>query len=158
DNRIKYKLQFKDASDNTMTIALGYDQNASPAYDRGYDSERFNTLSNQIYWTIPDKELCIQGLNNFDVSEEIPLGINISNAGDYTFKISETLNFPANESIYLKDNQNNTFYDITTTPVTLYLTDAMDQARFSIVYQTSETLSNADFNQNDIAVYYNISN
>uniref|UniRef100_UPI002599F77E T9SS type A sorting domain-containing protein n=1 Tax=uncultured Olleya sp. TaxID=757243 RepID=UPI002599F77E len=25
-------------------------------------------------------------------------------------------------------------------------------------YQTSETLSNADFNQNDIAVYYNISN
>gem|GEM_PF-6803664 len=158
DSRIKYKLQFKDASDNTMTIALGYDQNASPAYDRGYDSERFNTLSNQIYWTIPDKELCIQGLNNFDVSEEIPLGINISNTGDYTFKISETLNFPANESIYLKDNQNNTFYDITTTPVTLYLTDATDQAKFSIVYQTSETLSNADFNQNDIAVYYNISN
>ncbi|WP_028283717.1 T9SS type A sorting domain-containing protein [Olleya marilimosa] len=157
DNRIKFWLKFKDNNDNESTIALGYDANASTAFDRGYDSEMFNDLPNDLYWVIPDQRLSIQGLNSFDVSDEIPLGIDISNSGNFTFQISETLNFPENQTIYLKDNQTNTLYDIKSNPVTLNLASGVDVSRFSIVYQSSETLSTEDFVSTQSFVYFDSS-
>ncbi|WP_292949984.1 T9SS type A sorting domain-containing protein [Olleya sp. UBA1516] len=157
DNRIKFWLKFKDNNDNESTIALGYDTNASTDFDKGYDSKMFNDLPNDLYWVISDQRLSIQGLNTFDVSDEIPLGIDISNSGNFTFEISETLNFPTNQKIYLKDNQTNTLYDIKSNPVTLNLVSGVDESRFSIVYQSSETLSTEDFITTQSLVYFDSS-
>ena len=156
DTRIKFWLKFKDANENESTIALGYDTNASDDFDYGYDSRTYNDLSNEIYWTIADEELSIQGLHSFEVSDDIPLGLRITNSGDYTFEISETLNFPESETIYLKDAQTNSYYNITDNPVTLNLTEGIDDSRFSIVYQTEESLSIGDINTNDVSVFYNM--
>ncbi|WP_452218330.1 T9SS type A sorting domain-containing protein, partial [Lacinutrix undariae] len=156
DTRIKFWLQFKDANENESTIALGYDTNASDDFDYGYDSRTYNDLSNEIYWTITDEELAIQGLHNFEVSEDIPLGLRITNSGDYTFEISETLNFPESETIYLKDAKTHSYYNITDNPVTLNLTEGVDDSRFSIVYQIEESLSIGDVNTSDISVFYNL--
>ncbi|QCE40395.1 T9SS type A sorting domain-containing protein [Psychroserpens sp. NJDZ02] len=156
DDRIIFWLKFKDQLDNESTIALGYDTNASVGFDKGYDSESFNELPNEVYWPIIDKKMSIQGLHSFDVSDEIPLGIAISESGDFTFDIDRTLNFPTNETIYLKDNQTNIFYDIQSNPVTLTLSEGEDESRFSIVYKTSESLSTSDFDTETSGVYYNV--
>ncbi|QXP61394.1 T9SS type A sorting domain-containing protein [Olleya sp. HaHaR_3_96] len=156
DDRIIFWLKFKDHQNNESTIALGYDTNASVGFDNGYDSESFNELPNEVYWPIIDKKMCIQGLNSFDVSDEIPLGIAISESGDFTFEIDRTLNFPTNETIYLKDSQTNTFYDIQSNPVTLNISDGESQSRFSIVYQTTESLSTDNFDADAAGLYYNV--
>ncbi|AUC75481.1 T9SS type A sorting domain-containing protein [Olleya sp. Bg11-27] len=156
DDRIIFWLKFKDHLNNESTIALGYDTNASVDYDNGYDSESFNELPNELYWPIIDKKMCIQGLNSFDVSDEIPLGVDLANAGDFTFEIDRTLNFPTNETIYLKDNQTDLFYDIKSNPVTLSLSEGEDESRFSIVYQTAESLSTDDFDSEASGLYYNV--
>ncbi|QXP61393.1 T9SS type A sorting domain-containing protein [Olleya sp. HaHaR_3_96] len=156
DDRIIFWLKFKDHLNNESTIALGYDTNASEDYDNGYDSESFNELPNELYWPIIDKKMCIQGLNNFDFSDEIPLGIDITNSGDFTFEIDRTVNFPANETIYLKDNQTNLFYDIQSNPITLSLSEGDDESRFSIVYQNAESLSTDDFDSDASGLYYNV--
>ncbi|WP_452228615.1 T9SS type A sorting domain-containing protein [Lacinutrix sp. MEBiC02404] len=156
DTRIKYWLKFKDADSNESTIALGYDTNANADFNNGYDSKTFNALSNEIYWAITEDALCIQGLNRFDVLEEIPLGIHITDSGAYTFEITETLNFPENETIYLKDSETNMFYNIIDNPITLNINSSVDVSRFSIVYQNNETLSLQDFNANPVSVFYNM--
>jgi len=156
DDRIIFWLKFKDHQNNESTIALGYDTNASVDYDNGYDSESFNELPNEVYWPIIDKKMCIQGLNSFDVSDEIPLGLAITNSGDFTFDIDRALNFPTNETIYLKDNQTNMFYDIKSNPVTLTLSEGEDESRFSIVYKNAESLSTNDFGTQDVSLYYNV--
>ena len=155
DDRIIFWLKFKDHQNNESTIALGYDTNASADYDNGYDSESFNELPNEAYWPIIEKKMCIQGLHSFDISDEIPLGIAITNSGDFTFDIDRTLNFPTNETIYLKDNETNMFYDIKSNPVTLTLNEGEDESRFSIVYQTAKSLSAGDFNTEAAGLYYN---
>jgi len=156
DTRIKYWLTFSDADSNGSTIALGYDTNASAGFNNGYDSRTFNALSNEIYWAITDEELSIQGLHSFDVLDEIPLGIHITNSGDYTFEISETLNFPEGETIYLKDNQTNMFYDIMDNGVTLNINSNVDVSRYSIVYQKGQVLSLQDLDANPVSVFYNM--
>lgn len=155
DTRIKYWLTFSDADSNGSTIALGYDTNASDGFNNGYDSRTFNALSNEIYWAITDEELCIQALNSFDVLDEIPLGIHIADSGTYTFEITETLNFPESETIYLKDNQTNMFYDIMDNGITLNITSSVDVSRYSIVYQR-QVLSSQDFDTNPVSVFYNM--
>ncbi|QRM88075.1 T9SS type A sorting domain-containing protein [Lacinutrix sp. WUR7] len=156
DTRIKYWLAFRDAASNESTIALGYDTNANAGFNHGYDSRTFNELSNEIYWAITDEELCIQALNSFDVLDEIPLGIHITDSGAYTFEITETLNFPESETIYLKDNQTNMFYDIMDNGITLNLNSSVDVSRFSIVYQEGQVLSSQDLDANPVSVFYNI--
>jgi len=158
DERIKYWIKFRDADDNESTIALGYDTHTSDGFDNGYDSKTFNELSNELYWIIPNEKLSMQGLKSFNVLDDIPLGIKITDSGNYTFQVSETLNFPTGETIYLKDSQTGAFYDIKSSPITLHLTEGVDESRFSIVYEQSldESLSLEDLNANDISVFYNV--
>ncbi|MGR7813350.1 T9SS type A sorting domain-containing protein [Lacinutrix undariae] len=156
DTRIKYWLSFTSSEDYEYKIALGYDINASSGFDNGYDSRVLNEKSNEIYWTIPDEELRIQGLHDFQVSDEIPLGVHVTDAGNYTFTISETLNFPEGETIYLKDNVTNSFYDISQDSVTLNLSEGVYNSRFVVVYQNAEALSIEDVNTNEISVFYNM--
>ena len=156
DSRIKYWLSFSDPSGREREIGLGYDSNASIDYDKGYDARDYNGFPDNMYWVRPNEKLIIQALNTFAIEDEIPLGIKITTSGTYTIGLSDTLNFPIDIPIYLKDNQSNTFYDLKNSNVSLFFEAGVDENKYSIVYQQEGTLNVNDLIlDNDLSVTYN---
>ncbi len=141
DDRIKIWLSFIEPSEHKRVIGLGYDANATQGYDKGYDAKAYDDQRNELYWVLNDEKLSILALPQLDITEELPLGIKASDAGSYTFGIEEMENVPADVTVYLKDNYNSTYYNLSDAEVTIDLDATIDHERFSIVFQESGTLS-----------------
>ena len=112
DTRTKIWFSFTKPNIYTKTIGLGYDSNTSYNYDNGYDAFAFDELSNDLYWSLDNKKLVIQALPAINLEDELQLGVNITNPDIYVFSISKMKYLPSDVSIYLKDNSDNTYYDL----------------------------------------------
>lgn len=141
DDRIKIWLSFIEPSEHKRVIGLGYDANATQGYDKGYDAKAYDDQRNELYWVLNDEKLSILALPQLDITEELPLGIKASDAGNYIFGIEEMENVPADVTVYLKDNYSSTYYNLSDAEVTINLDATVDHERFSIVFQESGTLS-----------------
>ncbi|HLV38470.1 T9SS type A sorting domain-containing protein, partial [Xanthomarina sp.] len=140
DSRTKFWLHFTDPTGRAREIALGYDDNASVGFDTGYDAIDYSDYPDKMLWYTPENLLVIQGLNRFSEEDEIPLSIKVTTPGTYTIRLDRTLNFPENTAIYLKDNQENNFYNLKTEDLSIVFEAGTFNNRYSIVYQR-ETLS-----------------
>ncbi len=85
---------------------LYFDENASNSYDK-YDSrKRFEQATAslpEIYSTVNDEKLTINGLNDVTYDLEIPLGFIAKQKGDYSISKSEMMNFETGTRLVLKD-------------------------------------------------------
>lgn len=160
NENVNPKIIFSFTRSNLYTkyIGLAYNENASKAYDKGYDAKTKTILNNDIFWKLNDDKLIIQALNNINTEDELPLVINITDSDTYEFSIGDIKNFPTDLSIYLKDNEQNIYYDLKSNPATLNLSanDAID--KFSITFVKKNTLSTEDIKVNTLSVFYNSEN
>lgn len=157
DNRIKFWLTFSDPMNRERELGFGYDTNASSNYDRGYDAINYSNFPDDISWVIPDYNLSIQALQEFNIEDEMPLFIKIETPGTYTLALKNTANFPESTPIYLKDNLNSIYYNLKEAPASLFFEAGEDDSRYSIVYKQEETLSvdNNTLSNNAFSVTYN---
>lgn len=159
DDRFKIWLSFKEPAEHIRIIGLGYDVNASEGYDKGYDAKSYDDQRNELYWLLNDKKLCIQALPQFDNAEELPLGIKITDAGAYTFGIDDLENVPSDVTVYLKDNFDNSYHNISNGAISIWLEAVTDHTRFSIVFQEENTLTiDEEFLSDVHLIYDNTSN
>ncbi|EGV44127.1 T9SS type A sorting domain-containing protein [Bizionia argentinensis JUB59] len=140
DTRTKFWLNLTDPLNRTRQIALGYDKNASAGFDKGYDAADNSNYPDTMLWDGADNLLVIQGLNEFNIEDDIPLFIKIKTPGNYTISLSETINFPKNTPVYLKDNLENRFYNLKEKAASISFKGGEYTNRYSIVYQRA-TLS-----------------
>ncbi|MEM9680295.1 MAG: T9SS type A sorting domain-containing protein, partial [Bacteroidota bacterium] len=154
DDRTKIWLSFKDPAQYVSFIGLGYDTNATAAYDNGYDAKYYDDLRNELYWVLNGEKLSIQALPELNITNNIPLGIDITDAGTYTFGISAMENVPSDVTVYLKDNDHTTYYNLSEGDVTISLPAAVDDDRFSIVFEQPNVLSVDDARLDDIQLTY----
>ncbi|TYC12874.1 T9SS type A sorting domain-containing protein [Bizionia gelidisalsuginis] len=141
DLRTKLWLTFTDPSQRVREIGLGYDDNATTNYDKGYDALDYDVFPDHMLWDIQGVKYVIQGRNNFAVANEMPLAIKITTAGDYSIGLKETLNFPEATPIYLKDNVSGLYYNLKTEDASLFFEAGEYSNRYSIVYHEDDTLS-----------------
>ncbi|MBQ0769859.1 MAG: T9SS type A sorting domain-containing protein [Bizionia sp.] len=141
DTRTKFWLSFTDPASRMTQIGLGYDDNATLDYDKGYDAYDYNGHPDYMLWDIQGDNFVIQGRNNFNLDNEMPLSFKIATAGSYTIGLKKTLNFPDGTPIYLKDNVSGLYYNLKTEDATLYFEAGEYNEQYSIVYQDDQTLS-----------------
>jgi hypothetical protein len=88
---------------------LYFDENASNGYD-AYDSRKMfessTATSPEIFTTVDNQKLVINGLNKVSDEMEIALGFIAKQVGDYSISINEMSNFETGTRIILKDSQN----------------------------------------------------
>ncbi|WP_433991557.1 T9SS type A sorting domain-containing protein [Kordia algicida OT-1] len=154
DTRMKIWLSFKEPAEHVRVIGLGYDTNATLGYDKGYDAKTYDDQRNELYWLLNNEKLCILALPEFDSTQELPLGIKITDAGFYNFSINEIENVPNDVTVYLKDIHNDIYYNLSNSDATIWLDAVVEATRFSIVFQESTTLGINEVFLSDVHLIY----
>ncbi len=125
----------------TDEAVLYVDANASNLYDK-FDSRKMfeSATSNnpEIYTTVGNEKLVINGLNTIPYDVEIPLGFTAKQTGDYSISRSEMTNFDADTRIVLKDKQYPTS-EVELTEGTVYKftsqSTTLDNSRFVVLFK-----------------------
>jgi hypothetical protein len=145
DTRTKIWFSFTKPDTYTKYIGLGYDANASYNYDNGYDALAYDELQNDISWSLNGEALAILALPELNIEDVLPLNVKVSDADFYNFSISKMENVPNDINIFLKDNLQNLYYNLSEGEASLFLNSATAPDQFSIVFQKKNTLGKADF-------------
>jgi hypothetical protein len=158
------RLQVSNGVNNDEAVVY-VNPNASNAFDN-YDSPKKSNNSAsipEIYTQIGNEQLVINGLNAITLDKEIPLGFTSGESNTYSIKATEIDNFDAGIQIILRDNQNNTEWNLTDGSPYNFNSDitAPNISRFSLKFKSaslSTGLEHSSDNLNNILVYKNISN
>jgi Secretion system C-terminal sorting domain len=153
DERSKIWFSFKTPKGQVKIIGLGYDNQATSGYDKGYDAKSYDNLNNDFYWLSNDDALAIQALPSINIEDDLPLGIKISDAGLYKFSIDKIENVPSDLTIYLFDKNQNIYYNLKDAEAELLLNPGIFD-EFSIVFAEDESLSTPTVENKNVFVSY----
>ncbi|MBO6631881.1 MAG: T9SS type A sorting domain-containing protein, partial [Psychroserpens sp.] len=157
DPRMKIRLQFNSVNTYLRKILVVADDNASMAYDWGYDAELYDNQVDDMYWLIDDTKYVIQGINTIESTTELPLGINTNTDGLNTISIDKLDNIPDDMNIYVYDMVLGIYHDLRASAYEVDLTAGTYMDRFKIVFIAGDTLSieTPENNENVLSVFYN---
>jgi hypothetical protein len=126
---------------------VGYIEGATQAKDRSYDAYTFESNTMSIYSMIEDERMVIQGRQlPFEIEDQVPLGVDILQDGNYTISISgiDGLFETENQNIYLEDTYTNTIHDLRVSPYAFSSNIGNFYDRFILRY-TNSALSIDDY-------------
>lgn len=156
DTREKIRLLFNSPKGYHRQLLTGVDGHATNAVDIGYDAPLIEDNVEDMYWTVSDKKLIIQAVNNFNDEQSLPLGMKINKKGLATIKIDSLENIPDNLSIYIKDKELNLIHDLKESDYQVNLNPGEITDRFEIVFSSKQdTTLNTDEKAKDLLnVFY----
>ena len=158
NNKIWLQLSNQDGT-RVNTALVGFLNEATEAFDKGYDSERLDTKVS-LYSTLEDgKELSIQGREAFDLNTEIQLGFAVKNnqSEQYTIAIQQLEGTGLDTApVFLRDNVTGTITNLKEESYSFSAASTSQSNRFTLFFTPADTLSTGDANiNNDIALYPN---
>ena len=137
-------------------ILVGYIADASNDFDAKYDAALFGNTASVIYSKVADKKLAIQGRNSFTTSDVIPLGLQATEAAQFTISLADFDGLFLNQNIFLKDNVLNTFQNLKNGSYTFNATQGEFASRFEVVFDSSLLSTNTNvFNDASVIVIKN---
>ncbi|UGS23106.1 hypothetical protein [Flavobacterium channae] len=125
---------------------VAYVDGASNNRDRLFDAITDEKLNFNLYSLIGDLPMTIQGRTlPFDQEDRVPMGIKVSQNGNYTIGIGAVDGFftNTNQNIYLEDLENNIIHDLRQNPYSFTAEAGNYPNRFVLRY-TNETLGGDD--------------
>jgi len=147
-------LNLNDSTNSYNQILVGYTNNATNGFDLAIDGEVLDKSNTMLYNIINDSEYVIQGKGlPFVDTDEVPLGLKTTTAGNYTISLDNVDGLFASQNIYLKDNVTNTIHDIKAASYNFTTNEGVFNNRFSIVYKNA-VLSNESFVSNESIVVF----
>jgi hypothetical protein len=150
-------LDIISATSSARTL-IGYVDGATNEKERSYDAITDLKASINIYSLIGFEGQIIQGRQlPFDQNDQVPIGIKVSQNGNYTIAIAEADGFFTNnagQNIYLEDKMVNTIHDLRSSPYNFTANTGIYNDRFVLRY-TNQTLGNNDFGiiENSVNIY-----
>lgn len=149
-------LDISSSSASVRTL-VGYVDGATNEKERGYDAITDLKANMNIYSLIEFEGQIIQGRQlPFNENDQVPLGIKVSQNGNYTISIAEVDGFFTNtrQNIYLEDKVTNTIHDLRSSPYSFTANTGIYNNRFVLRY-TNQTLGNDDFItiENGVKIY-----
>jgi len=126
---------------NTDEAVVYFNANASNSLD-AFDSPKMtnaNAAIPEIYTTVNNENLVINGMNSIPYDTEIALGFTPGSASSFSIKASEVSNFETGTQIFLKDYATGTIQDITDgTPYTFVPDNTVAPAqRFTLLFKAA---------------------
>jgi len=134
----KIWLQFNSPTGYHRQLLVGVNNNATNHFDLGYDAPIADIGKEDMFWTFDGSKFVIQGVDNFDRKQELPLGIVIFKAGLTNIKIDKTENLDKKVSVYIKDKLTGLSYEISKNPFEITLEPGEYLDRFSVTFQPTK--------------------
>jgi len=135
DTRSKIRLVFNSSNDYHRQLLIGADANTSNHFDMGYDAPIADIANDDMFWMIDDSKFVIQGVPNFNVDQQFPLGLKIKEQGLITIKIDTIENMDENTAIYIKDNLTGETYNLCKKAFEINLEAGEYLNRFELTFQ-----------------------
>jgi hypothetical protein len=139
-------------------LLVGVDSSATDNHDIGYDAPLIEDNVEDMYWTFDNNKFIIQGVNDFNITRTLPLGVKIDQDGEATFRIDYLENIPENTIIFLHDKVLETYHDLTENEYTTNLTTGEHLDRFEISFGTNESLQISESKMSNIDTHYSNKN
>jgi len=155
------RLQVSNGT-NTDEAVIYFSNKASDGLDAN-DSPKMsndNPAIPEIFTSINNEQMVINGMNSIPLNQEITLGFNAGNATSFSIKANELSNLPSNVKVILKDNVTNAETDLTDGKTSYQFTPIATTAdRFSIIFHTAGVTTGLENSNSDgILVYSNAMN
>lgn len=135
DVRPKIWLQFDSPTGYHRQLLVGVDENASNGFDLGYDALIADINKEDMYWIFSGSKFVIQGVNNFNKDQELPLGLKISKTGLARIKIDKLENLHKKFLLGIKDKLTGETFDITEKPFEILLEAGEYANRFALTFK-----------------------
>ena len=151
------RLEFSTSEGSSRRFVLGFGEAASDGYDYGLDGGRVeNLFMDDMGSLLNGEQYVIQALSPITTDKEVNLALNASGNFTYSLKMVEAQNLSNDQELYLKDNYTGTYFDLKSAQEYSFTSDAgLFNDRFSIVFESPDTLSNEDFSNNNTLIYVN---
>jgi hypothetical protein len=135
DTRPKIRLTFISSLGYHRPLLVTMDKNTSNQFDIGYDAPLNENNKEDMFWQLGQRKLVIQGVNNFDTDQELPLGIKIAKTGLATIKIHEVQYIDENITIHIKDKFTGKTHNISHKPFEIELEPGTYLDRFALIFK-----------------------
>lgn len=139
------RLMYNSPLGYQRQIVVGINENTSNEFDLGYDAFMADVNKEDMYWTFGGNKFVIQGVNNFNETQEFSLGLIVKQAGLVNISVDALENIDSNLNLYIKDNTTGETYQINSEPFQIYLDPGNYNDRFKLVFQENQSnLLNTD--------------
>jgi hypothetical protein len=137
-------------------ILIGYTADASNDFDAKYDAALFGNTASVIYSKVADYKLAIQGRSSFATTDVLPLGLQATDAGQFTISLADFDGLFVSQNIFLKDNALNTIQNLKLGSYTFNAAQGEFASRFEVVFDSSLLSTNSNvFNDASVIVIKN---
>ena len=135
DERVRIRLGFESPLGYYRQILVGLDERTTDGYDIGFDAPLIEDNEEDMYWVIDDEKYVIQGVNNFDLGQELKLGVKIGEKSKAIIKIDTLENTPDHLELYIYDKLIDETYEITNSSFEFELEPGTYNDRFALVFE-----------------------
>jgi hypothetical protein len=147
-------LDLITANSNANSILVGYVEGATNAIDRLFDGYDLSDASTRFYSLIENEKMAIQGKAlPFDENDTVPLGMTISQNGNYTIAINtlDGVFSTSEQGIYLEDTYLGLIHDLRVAPYQFSTNSGTFDDRFILRY-TEQSLGINEFETSDFTI------
>lgn len=135
-NYPKIRLGLNSSTEFHRQILLGFmGNNASAGYNAGYDGIHIDDQVDDMYFTINNMNLIIQGVGNFSTNEKMQITVKASQAGIAELMLDDLENFNPDQPIYIYDKLENVYTDIRYSSYKVRLMPGVHSKRFFLVFK-----------------------
>lgn len=153
-NYKRFRINLDFGNNYTRQLVQTFHSNATTGFDYGLESKCLNILSSDAYWETNSVFYISQALS-FSPQVTVPITIKISADTSVRFRLFDVQNFDANQSIYLYDNSNGNYYDLSDANLELNLAAGLYTNRFEIRFVNSTlSLEDETVDNNNLNVFY----
>lgn len=135
DTRLKIRLLFDSSTGYHRQLLVGVDEKASNSFDLGYDAFIADVGDEDMFWVVDGAKFVIQAVNNFNIDQELPLGIVIKETGLVKIKVDTLENIDHSFKIYIKDSLTGETHKINNQPFEINLEAGEYFDRFTLTFQ-----------------------
>lgn len=141
ETRAKIGLQFDSPTGYHRKLLVGVDKNTSNHFDLGYDAPIADINKEDMFWIFDGAKFVIQGVNNFNSDQELPLGVKIAKAGLTTIKIDKLENMDETISLHIKDKLTGETHNISKKAFQINLTAGEYLNRFVLTFKIQKLVA-----------------
>lgn len=133
------RLMFDSPKGYHRQIVVGVNEEASNDFDLGYDAFMADINEEDMYWTFGGGKFVIQGVNNFNETQEFSLGLIVKQAGLVSISVDALESLEPSIALYIKDNTTGNIFQINNNPFEINLEPGDYNDRFKLVFQASQS-------------------
>jgi len=143
-NALRIQMRSAQASAYSYNAEVRFSELANDAIDAELDAPIMAGAGFHFTMPVGAEELIMNMMGSLNETKIVPMNVSQKSAGAFTFNFSGISSFPAQTSIFIRDNFNGTIQDIRTQPEFAFQMSASENGvgRFELIFTPDVVTSN----------------